>query len=81
MVIEDRFNEARLDLVGLLVACPFNQDNPDNCPLHHLRLLPMAKRIEWLDQLADEDVLILRTNHQHCLHVKERCAYRSDSKN
>lgn len=68
-------NSARLDLIGLLVSCPFNQDNPANCPLHHIRTLPMAERVAWLDRLPSEDVAALQSNHRHCLYLKERTQY------
>lgn len=66
----------RFELVGLLVACPFNQDNPANCPLYYMRTRPLDERIEWLDKLADDDVEILKANHQHCLYLKERAQSR-----
>jgi len=68
----DPSRNARLDLIGLLVSCPFNLDNPSNCPLHHIRTLPMADRVKWLDQLPSDDVAILQSNHRHCLFLKER---------
>lgn len=69
--VENPVHHARVDMVGLLVACPYNQDNPANCPLHYIRQRDMAQRIAWLDSLDEEEVQVLYANHQHCLEIKE----------
>lgn len=61
-------------MVGLLVACPYNQDNPANCPLHFIRQREMSERIVWLDSLNEDDVQVLYANHKHCLEIKEHRA-------
>ena len=61
----------RAELIGLLVACPFGQDNPSSCPLHSIRERPLPERVAWLDLLEEEEVLLLLENHRQCLGVKE----------
>ena len=34
-------------LVGLAMECPVTKNNPPDCQLHQIRLLPLAKRWEW----------------------------------
>lgn len=65
----------RLDMVGLLVACPYNQDNPDHCPLFYVRNRPMVDRLAWLDALNEDDLKLLYSNHRHCLFNKERSRF------
>lgn len=33
-------------VVGLSIACPFSQDDPEQCQLCKIRALPMAERID-----------------------------------
>ena len=62
----------RAELTGLLVACPFGQDNPRSCPLHSVREWPLSERVAWLDSLSEDEVLLLLENHRQCLGVKEQ---------
>ncbi len=61
----------RIQMVGLLSACPFSQDNPSECPLHTVRELSYQQRIEWLNTLPDEAIEYLLEHHRSCLLHKE----------
>lgn len=56
---------------GLCMACPWNQDNPPDCPLHELRLLPYAHRLAWIKACTREQLLALCQHHCACLRSKE----------
>ena len=62
---------ARIYMQARLLRCPLG-NNPDNCPLHDIRLLPMDQRYDWLDRQSDDDVLQLFQHHNEC--VKRRLA-------
>jgi len=52
-------------LEPLLEACPSNDCNPEECPLHGVRELPRELRGEWLDGLT-EDALEYLAAYCHC---------------
>jgi hypothetical protein len=55
---------------GLAVACPFDQGNPQPCPLHELRKKSLKERYEWLRALSEEEVRNILSFHQKCLAEK-----------
>jgi hypothetical protein len=59
------------EIFGLAVACPFDQGNPCNCPLHELRKKTLRERHEWLQALSEEDISNILTFHKKCLGEKE----------
>lgn len=60
-----------MPLLGLLMACPFDQTNPGRCPLHWLRQESLEKRMVWLDNLSIAEAEVLMANHRHCLSLLE----------
>ena len=59
------------EIFGLAVACPFDQGNPCNCPLHELRKKSLQERYRWLLDLSEADLRDILTNHRKCLDEKE----------
>jgi len=59
----------RVAMHGRILRCPLG-DNPEDCPLHAIRLLPIEKRIAWLDSKSDEEVIALFSYHVSCLDEK-----------
>ena len=57
-------------VMGLAVACPVDQDNPSDCPLHMLRQKAMRDRLAWVKSLANEDLRKIATTHCACLEKK-----------
>ena len=51
----------------LSVACPLDNCNTPNCPLHKVRSLLLEEKIKWVRGLSDEDIEYLTTYHQICL--------------
>jgi hypothetical protein len=62
---------ARSYIVGLLVECPF-EPNPTDCALQPIRKKPLKERIEWVNQLTDDQVRDIISEHKECLKRKER---------
>ena len=60
---------ARLAMHGRILRCPV-QNNPEDCPLHTVRQLPVEQRIAWLDERSDEEVVALFRQHIDCLDLK-----------
>ena len=54
---------------ALSVSCPVTQDNPKECVLHRLRLLPLKERFERLQKLSNEEYELLVAHHRKC----EKC--------
>ena len=59
------------NILGLTLACPYDDRNPEFCPLCDVRKLPVRQRITWVKMLSDDDVEYLATYHQICLHCRE----------
>jgi len=62
---------------GLSVACPFDQGNPCDCPLHEIRKKSIEERYQWFRGLSDERILEILTYHKKCLGEKENSAVNS----
>ena len=54
-------------VVGLSIACPFSQDNPERCQLCEVRTLPMAERIDWVRGLSAAELRRISVGHEACL--------------
>ena len=54
-------------LVALAVACPFAENNPPNCPLHHLRTLSSREILDWLEGLSADEAQFMLRYHECCL--------------
>ena len=59
-------------MAGLLVACPVTQDNPFDCPLKSVRLLPLRERYLWLETLRAEQMRTFLAQHGECIVRKEQ---------
>lgn len=69
-VLGDQQNELLADLLKLSEACPFDETNPQDCPLSALRRMKTAKRAQWLQALREDDVSYLAAYHRVCLTIK-----------
>ena len=70
---ENPAKEARFAMYGRLLRCPVG-DNPEDCPLHEIRKLPMEERLLWLEAKSDDEVITLYQQHIDCLaRKKEAC--------
>ena len=56
----------------LLQNCPVDGTNPDSCPLHELRALPLAARKRWIGNLSDSELKYLLTYHATCSAERNR---------
>lgn len=52
------------------MACPFEQDNPCDCPLHMLRKKALGDRLAWAKSLCDDELMKIATTHCICLEKK-----------
>ena len=59
-------------VMGLAIACPYSQDNPQRCQLCEVRSLPMAERIEWARGLSAAELKRVSTGHEACLTALEQ---------
>jgi len=48
-------NELQANLLKLLEACPFDDTNPQDCPLFSLRKMRPTRRLQWFDALTEDD--------------------------
>jgi hypothetical protein len=58
-------------VVGLTMACPFDQSNPHDCPLCQIRIKPLIERLHWVDSLEHEQLRLIVTTHLLCLAQKQ----------
>ncbi len=63
-------HELRANLLELSKACPFDQTNPQDCPLFLLRRMRPARRLQWFHALPENDLGYLAAYHRVCLAVK-----------
>ena len=63
-------NSARSNLFALSVACPFDQSNPEDCPLFALRQMKPRERLAWFNALNDDDLWYLAAYHNACLNAR-----------
>ena len=48
--------DAKFSLHGRILRCPLGE-NPEDCPLHEIRKLPVEDRIAWLESNTDEEII------------------------
>ncbi len=51
---------------GNLYVCPAGKRNPD-CPILEIQNLTFAERVEWFDDLSDEEKSVLEEHHKNCV--------------
>ena len=61
--------EAKFALHGRILRCPLG-GNPEDCPMHDIRKLPVEERIVWLESQTDEEIITLYELHNKCLECK-----------
>jgi hypothetical protein len=64
-------------IFGLSVCCPFDHDNPWDCPLHEVRKMGVMERCEWLHGQTNPQMLDILDYHQKCLMGKMELKQRS----
>ena len=63
-------SDARVFLLGILVACPYGP-NPKDCILHDMRKKSMKERLNFSQQLTENEVQYIIDIHKKCLSQKE----------
>ncbi len=63
-------SKIRATLLPLAENCPVDKANPEDCPLHSLRKLPPAQRLEWIAALKEEDLTYLASYCHVCMNLK-----------
>lgn len=53
-------------VIGLTVACPTNQDNPESCQICTVRMGSFLGRVEWANGLSDDELRHLVSRHLTC---------------
>ena len=66
-------DEAWIALHGRILRCPLG-DNPEDCPLHDIRKMPVEDRLTWLNSKTDEEIRVLLEYHIDCLERKSMTA-------
>jgi hypothetical protein len=54
----------------LVISCPFNRAL-DNCPANEIRKLPLAERMDFVDNLTNQQVDETLEHHKNCLAERE----------
>lgn len=54
-------------IVNLLAGCPAAEANPEHCPLHQVRKLPVQEALDWAAGLSTDDKAFLLQYHRCCL--------------
>jgi hypothetical protein len=67
---EDR-ERLKVWVIGLAMACPYDQSNPPDCPLCNVRKKPIAERLHWVEALSHEQLRQIVTTHLLCLDHKQ----------
>jgi hypothetical protein len=62
----------RAFVIGLTMACPFEQANPPECPLHELRGQTLRQRLDWAAGLGRDELVDVMQRHYACLCRKEQ---------
>ncbi len=57
-------------LIGLLVTCPVDGGNPEDCCLNDLRKRPMRERYGWVKALTLEEKRAAWRRHLECAEQK-----------
>ena len=62
-------SSVRTAMYGRILRCPMG-DNPKDCPLYEIRLLPVEERLEWLNSKTEFELMELFAHHVLCLEKK-----------
>ena len=65
--------EAWIALHGRILRCPLG-GNPEDCPLHEIRKMPIEDRLTWINSKTDEEIKELLMQHIDCLEKKSTTA-------
>ena len=65
-----RRDELRANLLALSEACPFDQGNPEDCPLFLLRKMEPKERLQWSHALGENDLAYIVAYHHVCLGIR-----------
>lgn len=57
----------KAQVIGLTVACPYDQGNPAHCPLCALRGRPLDQRVNWVMALPEAELQRVWNQHRDCL--------------
>ena len=68
-------NELQANLLALAEACPFDQSNPDDCPLSPLRRMKPKDRLLWCQALDEDALAYVAAYHHICMSVKVESAF------
>ena len=60
----------RVWLKGLVISCPFNKAL-DDCPAFDIRKLPLPERMDFVDNLTNQQVEETLEHHNICLAERE----------
>jgi len=63
-------------VMGLAIACPFSQDNPDRCQLCEIRSRPLPERIAWMRSLSPAERERVTVGHDECLRALQELSGR-----
>ncbi len=70
-------NDGLFDLlVGLTFNCPYDQSNPEDCPLFAIRKLSSKERFIWAKGLDADQIIGICENHWECLAEKQQAEIR-----
>jgi len=58
-------------LKGLIFGCPFDLETSE-CPFKNIRNLSPEKRVEWIDELNENQKKSLIRYHKKCLIFREK---------
>jgi hypothetical protein len=66
-----RLEELKQSILGLVMACPFDQKNPSGCQLCEIRKLDLKLRYQWVSSLTIEEAEAIWATHEKCMISKE----------
>lgn len=58
--------DPRQQLIGLAISCPYEEANPQECPLHDLRKLPLEARYTTINAMNEQEVERIIQFHGIC---------------
>lgn len=64
-------NGLRASLSKFCEACPFDETNPQDCPLFPLRRMRPTRRLQWFDALTEDDLGYLAAYHHVCFTIRK----------
>ena len=67
---EQKRAQLRDDVIGLAMSCPVDLCNPKDCPLYHIRHLNQEDRLEWFQNLTDDELVYLSAYHFVCMKTR-----------